>query len=91
MRRREIPDFETMSETIRDDGGDAQGAQTKRTACPQCASPVRVVTAVTVKTLGTEPRTVLVTYRCTSPSCLFKYPLPKLESELNDEERAVWR
>ena len=80
-----------MDESKQNDSDETQGARTKRTPCPQCSSASRVVTAVTVKTLGTDPRTVLVTYRCESPRCLFKFPIPKPETELTDEERALWR
>jgi hypothetical protein len=50
-----------------------------------------VVTAVTVKNLGTDPKRILITYRCSSAACMFKYPLLKLEQELTDDERALWR
>ena len=80
-----------MDESNQDDSHETQLARTARISCPQCASASRVVTAVTVKTLGTDPRTVLVTYRCESPDCLFKFPIPKPETELTDEERALWR
>jgi hypothetical protein len=50
-----------------------------------------VVTAVTIKTLGTQPRTILVTYRCVAGDCQFKFPRLKEESELTQEERARWR
>ncbi len=91
LRRTERRDEQPMDESMRDDRENVQPAQTKMSACPQCSSPVRVVTAVTVKTMGTDPRTVLVTYRCKSATCLFKYPIPKPEFELTDEERALWR
>ena len=80
-----------MNSTDQNGNEDKPTVNAMRSSCPQCAAPSRVVTAVTVKTLGTRPRTVLVTYRCESPSCLFKYPLPKPETELTDEERALWR
>lgn len=72
-----------------DTGAPADDAM--RIVCPQCSSTTRIVTAVTVKTLGLHPRTVLVTYRCESPVCQFKFPLSKPETELTDTERALWR
>ena len=59
-------------------------------ACPRCSSPGRVVTTVTVRTLGTEPRTALVTRLCTSPGCNERYVVFKVESELDPEERSRW-
>jgi hypothetical protein len=58
--------------------------------CPECASPGRVVTVVTVRTLGTRPRTVLVTRLCTGPGCHSKYVLTKPEERLTAEERDLW-
>ena len=59
--------------------------------CPDCTSPGRVVTAVTVRTLGDHPKRVLVTRQCVSETCLLKYPVFKSEAELTSEERAAWR
>ena len=59
--------------------------------CPECSSPGRVVTAVTVANLGQDPRTVLVTRQCTSWGCHFKYGVMKTDSELSPEERELWR
>ena len=59
--------------------------------CPQCSSPAKVVTAVTVSTLGTDPRTILVTRQCTTAGCHHKYIVLKPESELTPEERELWR
>ena len=58
--------------------------------CPQCSSSGRVVTAVTVVTLGEDPRSVLVTRQCTRPGCHLKYPVLKPESDLTPEELALW-
>jgi hypothetical protein len=60
-------------------------------ACPQCSSPAEVVTAVTVSTMGTDPRTVLVTRQCTTAGCHHKYIVLKPEAELTPEERKLWR
>jgi hypothetical protein len=49
-----------------------------------------VVTAVTVATLGTDPRTVLVTRQCATPGCHHKYIVLKAEGELAAEERDRW-
>ena len=59
-------------------------------ACPRCSLPGRVVTAVTIRTLGTNPRTVLVTRLCTGSGCHDKYLVFKAEEELEPEERARW-
>jgi hypothetical protein len=59
--------------------------------CPQCASPAEVVTAVTVTTLGSDPRTVLVTRQCRTAGCHHKYVVLKPESALTSEEREHWR
>ena len=59
-------------------------------ACPECSSTGRVLTVVTVRTLGTEPRTVLVTRLCTSAGCHAKYTVFKPEGELTLEERPLW-
>jgi hypothetical protein len=45
---------------------------------------------VTVRTLGTEPRTVLVTRLCTSASCHAKYTVFKPEGQVTAEERPLW-
>lgn len=58
-------------------------------ACPDCEATGRVVTAVTVSTLGDAPRMVLVTRQCTR--CYHKYPVMKAEPQLTDEERGLWR
>jgi hypothetical protein len=62
-----------------------------RSDCPQCGARARVVTAVTIRALGNEPRQVLVTFQCTATHCMFKYPLLKSETDLSDEEREAWR
>jgi hypothetical protein len=49
-----------------------------------------VVTAVTVRTLGREPRTVLVTRLCTAPGCHDRYVVFKAEPDLDADERARW-
>jgi hypothetical protein len=49
------------------------------------------VTAVTVKTLGTSPRHVLVTRQCTAPGCHHKFVVLKKESDLTPDERERWR
>jgi hypothetical protein len=49
------------------------------------------VTAVTVPALGASPRTVLVTRQCSQARCQTKFLRFKLEGELTDDERAVWR
>jgi len=49
-----------------------------------------VVTAVTVKAMGVNPRTVLVTRLCGGPGCHNKYTVLKTERALSAEERAVW-
>ena len=48
------------------------------------------MTAVTVQTLGADPRTVLVTRLCSSPDCHHKYIVFKPESELTPDEREGW-
>lgn len=58
--------------------------------CPECRSHGKVVTAVTVKTLGADPRTVLVTRQCQTPGCHHKYVVLKPEGELMADEREVW-
>jgi hypothetical protein len=58
--------------------------------CPRCGGPTRAVTSVTVRTLGVNPRRVLVTRRCTGSACQLKFPLLKRESELTPAERACW-
>jgi hypothetical protein len=60
-------------------------------ACPQCSSPGEVVTAVTVSTMGTDPRTILVTRQCVTAGCHHKYVVLKPESDLTPEERKRWR
>jgi hypothetical protein len=59
--------------------------------CPQCSSPAGVVTAVTVSTLETDPRSILVTRQCTKAGCHHKYVVLKPESELTPAERELWR
>jgi hypothetical protein len=49
------------------------------------------VTAVTVPALAPGTRRVLVTRQCTGRGCQLKFPSFKAESELNEEELAVWR
>ena len=56
--------------------------------CPHCSSSGRVVTSVTVATLGENPRSVLVTRQCTSAGCNLKYAVLKSESGLTPEEQA---
>jgi len=58
--------------------------------CPECASQGTVVTSVTVRTLGADPRTVLVTRLCTAPRCHHKYIVFKPEQRLTAEERERW-
>jgi hypothetical protein len=60
-------------------------------ACPRCATPASVVTAVTVAALGADPRSVLVTRQCATPGCHHKYVVLKTEGELTAEERDHWR
>ena len=59
-------------------------------ACPQCSSPGEVVTAVTVRTMGSDPRTVLVTRMCSTPGCHNKYIVLKPEDQLTPKERERW-
>ena len=59
-------------------------------ACPECSSTGKVLTVVTVRTLGTSPRTVLVSRLCTSATCHAKYVVFKPEGELTAEEHALW-
>ena len=59
-------------------------------ACPQCSSKGEVVTAVTVRTMGSDPRTVLVTRLCSTPGCHNKYVVLKPEGELTPAERRLW-
>ena len=59
-------------------------------ACPECSSAGNVLTVVTVRTLGTEPRTLLVTRLCTAADCHAKYTVFKPEGELTEEERPRW-
>jgi len=49
-----------------------------------------VVTAVTVQTLGKDPRTVLVTRLCQADGCHLKYNEFKNEHELSEDERGRW-
>jgi len=49
-----------------------------------------VVTAVTVRTLDTDPRTVLVTRQCVTPGCHHKFIVLKPEVDLAPEERDRW-
>ena len=58
--------------------------------CPRCAAPGRIVTAVTVRPLGSNPRSVLVTLFCTNPACAHKYTVLKAETALAPAERALW-
>jgi hypothetical protein len=58
--------------------------------CPQCSSPGLVVTAVTVATMGADPRSVLVTRQCASAGCHLKYAVMKSEGDLTAEEQALW-
>ena len=58
--------------------------------CPQCSASGRVVTAVTVATLGEDPRSVLVTRQCTNAGCHLKYAVLKSESVLTPEEQGLW-
>ena len=58
--------------------------------CPQCSSSGRVVTAVTIATLGKDPRSVLVTRQCASAGCHLKYAVMKSEGDLTEDERALW-
>ena len=58
--------------------------------CPECSSRGRVLTAVTVHTLGADPRTVLVTRLCAGPGCHHKYIVLKHEQGLTPEEREYW-
>ena len=60
-------------------------------SCPRCAHDGYVVTVVTVRTFGEDPKRILVTRQCTGSGCHNKYPILKEERELNDEERALWR
>ena len=59
-------------------------------ACPECSGPSTVVTAVTIVTLGSDPRTVLVTRLCQSVGCHLKFTVSKTEDRLSDAERAAW-
>ena len=63
--------------------------KTNDNACPDCGGATRVVTAVTVKTLG-DPRQVLVTRACLSSGCQLKFPVFKPEDRLGSDEKAVW-
>ena len=58
--------------------------------CPDCGSPSRVVTSVTVPALGGTPHTVLVTRQCDRESCQLKFPVFKSEGDLARDERAAW-
>jgi hypothetical protein len=58
--------------------------------CPDCQSTGSVVTSVTVQTLGTNPRTVLVTRLCQADGCHLKYNEFKSEHELSEDERQRW-
>jgi hypothetical protein len=49
------------------------------------------VTAVTVLTMGTDPRSVLVTRQCVSAGCHLKYAVLKSEADLTQDEQALWR
>jgi hypothetical protein len=49
-----------------------------------------VVTTVTVRTMGSDPRTVLVTRLCSTPGCHNKYIVLKPEGELTPAERQRW-
>lgn len=59
--------------------------------CPHCAGLGRVVTVVTLRSFGTNPRRVLVTRQCLAQACQFKYPVMKTETELTADEQARWR
>ncbi len=59
-------------------------------SCPQCSARGEVITAVTIRTLGTEPRTVLVTRLCTAAGCHHKYVVFKPEDDLGSDEREAW-
>ncbi len=48
------------------------------------------MTAVTVATMGEDPRSVLVTRQCTGAGCHLKYAVLKSESDLTPEERGLW-
>lgn len=69
---------------------DNPGMRQESQKCERCGSETVVVTAVTVRTLGTDPRRVLVTRRCRDAACQFKFPVLKEEKTLEDDERAVW-
>ena len=58
--------------------------------CPRCSARGEAITAVTVRTLGTEPRTVLVSRLCTAAGCHHKYVVFKREEALGDDERKAW-
>jgi hypothetical protein len=58
--------------------------------CPRCSARGETITAVTVRTLGDSPRTVLVTRLCTADGCHHKYVVFKPEDQLVEEERKAW-
>ncbi|MCP3979815.1 MAG: hypothetical protein GY716_10950 [bacterium] len=61
-------------------------------ACPSCSGTTSsVVTSVTVRSMGSDPKSVLVTRLCGTAGCHLKFPVLKPETELDDEERARWR
>jgi len=68
----------------------ARMSTTVTDGCPDCSSTGTVLTVVTVRTLGTAPRTLLVTRLCSSAGCHAKYTVFKPESELTPEESLLW-
>ncbi len=60
-------------------------------SCPQCRSPGKAVTAVTIAVHDHGVDKVLVTRSCTLDRCQLKYPVFKTADRLTAEERSVWR
>ena len=48
------------------------------------------MTAVTVATMGEDPRSVLVTRQCIGGGCHLKYAVLKSENDLTSEEQGLW-